>query len=198
MWCDLMIERWCVCTWQLKPNGFEMNFKWNSFVFDTKASQKPYTTQDIFFPHLSPLLPSLHLHAISIFLRQWTAVKHKGNLREESVFYGKTRVLAHSEFNAKVIGKLTHEPGIHSVKLGASKLEVKGRQTLFTAAHFTPKQWRNSIFVAQIVAQPIDVSIPHFRRCIHLWFMLEFWSWDLEKLQQWHQELRLKAWKSLG
>ena len=44
------------------------------------------------------------------------------------------------------------------------------------------------IFVAQIVAQPLDVSIPHFRRCIHLIFMLEFWSWDLEKLQQYQME----------
>ena len=81
------------------------------------------------------------------------------------------------------------------MKLGASKLKDVGRNSLFTAAHCTPKQWRNSNFVAQIVAQPLDVSIPHFRRCIHLIFMLEFWSWDLEKLLQWHHELRLKAWK---
>ena len=90
------------------------------------------------------------------------------------MFCGKTRVLAHSGFNAKVVGKFTHEPGSHSVKLGASKLEVKGRNTLFTAAHCLDKVCRFLIFVAQIVAQPLDVSIPHFRRCIHLIFMLEF------------------------
>ena len=90
------------------------------------------------------------------------------------MFCGKTRVLAHSEFNAKVVGKLTHEPGSHSVKLGASKLEDKGRTSLFTAAHCLQNSEGNSSFVAQIVDQPLDVSIPHFRRCIHLIFMLDF------------------------
>ena len=90
------------------------------------------------------------------------------------MFCGKTRVLEHSEFNAKVIGKLTHEPGSHLVKLGGSKLEDNGRMSLFTAAHCRSNSEQNPNFVAQIVAQPLDVSIPHFRRCIHLIFMLEF------------------------
>ena len=70
--------------------------------------------------------------------------------------------------HAKVIGKYTNEPGTKMMKLGASNLDDKGRKSLFTAAHCLEKVSRIRIFIAQIVAQPLDVSIPHFRRCIHL------------------------------